>query len=80
MSMEPCALAKTCLMDLRCADYQQCVVERDTEAHIRADECAKVAEQIARRIDELEDLDYETAAEVVRRDDAARIAREVGRG
>lgn len=45
MSMEPCALAKTCLMDRRCVDYHQCVVEQVTESTVRAHERAKTVEQ-----------------------------------
>lgn len=54
MSMEPCALAKTCLMDLRCADYQQCVVEREFRINGGVTEdavAAAVAEVLAPVVD-----------------------------
>ncbi len=58
MSMEPCALAKTCLMDRRCVDYHQCTVEQVTESTVRAHERAKTVEQFtAALLTGLDDLD-----------------------
>jgi hypothetical protein len=76
-----CWAAQDCRLDPNCADYgYQCAATAAREAQIRAEERAKVAEEIAAAIEERErglfGDDWHNGYDSLR--EAARVVREIG--